>query len=107
MIGGADALLTFKPDFFRLIYELKRKGARWEGSKMAVEAKVSRKWQVVIPKKIREHLALRPGDRISFDVSGLETTIRKEKESPFDRYFGFLGKDVSTDESIKEMRGDR
>ena len=28
---------------------------------MAVEAKVSRKWQVVIPKEIREHLALRLG----------------------------------------------
>ena len=74
---------------------------------MAVEAKVSRKWQVVIPKEIRERLALRPGDRISFEVFGSETTIRKEEDSPFDRYFGFLGKDVSTDEIIKEMRGDR
>ena len=27
---------------------------------MAVEAKVSRKWQVVIPKEIRTRLALRP-----------------------------------------------
>ena len=74
---------------------------------MAVEAKVSRKWQVVIPKEIRKHLVLRPGDRISFEVSGLKTTIRKEKDSPFDRYFGFLRKDVGTDELIKEMRGDR
>ncbi len=74
---------------------------------MAVEAKVSRKWQVVIPKEIREHLALRPGDRISFEASGSAMTIQKETDSPFDRYFGFLGKDVSTDEVIKEMRGDR
>jgi AbrB family looped-hinge helix DNA binding protein len=74
---------------------------------MAVEAKVSRKWQVVIPKEIRERLSLRPGDRISFEVSGVTTTIRKEKDSPFDRYFGFLGKGISTDKLIRQMRGDR
>ena len=74
---------------------------------MAVEAKVSRKWQVVIPKEIRERLVLRPGDRISFEVSGSAVTIRKEADSPFDRYFGFLGKGVPADEIIKEMRGDR
>ena len=74
---------------------------------MAVEAKVSRKWQVVIPKEIRERLVLKPGDRISFEVSGSKTTIRKEVDSPFDRYFGFLGKGVTTDEIVKEMRGDR
>jgi AbrB family looped-hinge helix DNA binding protein len=74
---------------------------------MAVAAKISRKWQVVIPKKVRESLALRPGDRISFEVTPSGARIRKEEESPFDRYFGFLGKDVSTDKIIKEMRGDR
>ncbi len=74
---------------------------------MAIAVKISRKWQVVIPKKVRESLALRPGDRISFEVTRSGTKIRKEKEPPFDRYFGFLGKDVSTDKIIKEMRGDR
>ncbi len=74
---------------------------------MAVEAKVSRKWQVVIPKEVRERLALRPGDRITFQVSGSLTTIQKEKGSPFDRYFGFLGRKAATDEIIREMRGDR
>jgi len=74
---------------------------------MAIAAKISRKWQVVIPKKVREVLALRPGDRISFEVTRSGTKIRKERESPFDRYFGFLGKDASTEKTIKEMRGDR
>ena len=74
---------------------------------MPIEAKISRKWQVVIPKEVREYLALRPGDRVSFEVSRSGARIRKEEESPFDRYFGFLGKEDSTDRIIKEMRGDR
>ena len=48
-------------------------------------------------KKIRERLDLRPGDRIAFEISGSEMTIRKEMDSPFDRYFSFLEKNVSTD----------
>ncbi len=74
---------------------------------MAVAAKISRKWQVVIPKEVRESLALRPGDKISFEVTRSGARIRKEEESPFDRYFGFLEKDASTDKIIKEVRGDR
>ena len=74
---------------------------------MAIAAKISRKWQVVVPKKVRDNLSLRPGDRISFEITRSGATIRKEEESPFDRYFGFLEKGDSTDRIIKEMRGDR
>ena len=74
---------------------------------MVIGAKVSRKWQVVIPKQVRESLSLRPGDRISFEVTRSGAKIKKEDESAFDRYFGFLGKKDSTDRIMKEMRGDR
>ncbi len=74
---------------------------------MAIAAKISRKWQVVIPKQVRDNLSLRPGDRISFEINRSGATIRKEEESPFDRYFGFLEKEDSTDRIIQEMRGDR
>ncbi len=74
---------------------------------MVIAAKISRKWQIVIPKKVRDNLSLRPGDRISFEIIRSGATIRKEEESPFDRYFGFLEKEGSTDKIIKDMRGDR
>ena len=34
---------------------------------MLITAKVSRKWQVVIPKGVRQSLSLKPGDKITFD----------------------------------------
>ena len=33
---------------------------------MGVAAKISRKWQVVIPKEVRDQLSLKPGDRVYF-----------------------------------------
>ncbi len=74
---------------------------------MLITAKVSRKWQVVIPKGVRQSLSLKPGDKITFEVSRSGVKIEKGDESPFDRYFGYLGKKCSSDELIKEMRGDR
>ena len=74
---------------------------------MAIAAKISRKWQIVIPRQVRDNLSLRPGDRISFEITPSGATIRKEEESPFDRYFGFFEKEGSTDRIIKKMRGNR
>ena len=56
---------------------------------------------------MKNNLFLRPGDRISFEITRSSATIRKEEESLFDRYFGFLEKEDSTDRKIKGMRGDR
>jgi len=77
------------------------------GDSMEATAKVSRKWQVVIPKEIRKSLDLRPGDKLQFQVTKFGIKMGKEEESPFDRYFGYLKKKGSTDKIIKEMRGDR
>jgi AbrB family looped-hinge helix DNA binding protein len=74
---------------------------------MGVAAKISRKWQVVIPKEVRDRLSLKPGDRVYFSITHSGASLKKEDGSPFDRYFGFLGKKDSTDKIIKEMRGDR
>ena len=78
-----------------------------KGDCMTTTAKVSRKWQIVVPKDVRQSLDLKPGDRLHFQVTDSGVKIGKGDESPFDRYFGYLGKKCSTDKIIKEMRGDR
>lgn len=70
--------------------------------------KVTSKGQITLPKKVREDLGVRPGDRVEFEKRQGEFVLRKKVDrSPFDRYEGFLknlkGKDV--DELIEEMRG--
>jgi len=74
---------------------------------MGAVAKISRKWQVVIPKEVRDQLALKPGDRVCFNLTRSGAILKKKEVSAFDRYFGFLAKKGSTDRIIKEMRGDR
>ena len=62
---------------------------------MEAKAKVSRKWQVVIPKEIRQSLDLRPGDKLQFKATKSGIKIGREKESQFD-------KQTSLDTFLKE-----
>ena len=36
---------------------------------MVIVTKISRKWQVLVPRQVRDNLSLRPGSRISFEIS--------------------------------------
>jgi len=75
---------------------------------------VTVKGQVTIPKPIRDHLRLRPGDRVAFetDAEGRVTLRKAEAPSPdpdrFDRVVGCgtALKGVSTDEIMRLLRGD-
>ncbi|MEO0500879.1 MAG: AbrB/MazE/SpoVT family DNA-binding domain-containing protein [Pseudomonadota bacterium] len=48
---------------------------------MIVEAKITSKGQVTIPKAVRKRLGVRAGDRLSFDMTGDTITIGPK---PFD-----------------------
>ncbi len=74
---------------------------------MVATAKVSRKWQVVVPKEVRDSMDLRAGDQLMFEIVQGGAQIRKKEGSAFDRYFGFLDRHSSTDEIIRKMRGKR
>ncbi|GAG22153.1 unnamed protein product [marine sediment metagenome] len=74
---------------------------------MMAIAKISKKGQVVIPKKIRELTRLEPGDRVIFTVTKKGTLITKQMESPFDKYYGFLNRPSSSDIIVRTIRGER
>ena len=44
---------------------------------MGAVARVSRRYQVVIPKEIRKALGIKEGDRVLFEIEGDEIRIRK------------------------------
>ena len=47
---------------------------------MEIKSTLSEKGQIVIPKDIREHLGLKPGSEIVFEVRGKEVVIKQKKD---------------------------
>lgn len=73
-------------------------------------AKITSKGQVTIPVQVRRSLGLSPGDVLVIRESAAGYTPEKEAtRSKFDEFVGCLhkGASVSTDDIMREMRGDR
>ena len=70
-------------------------------------AKITSKGQITIPKDVRDHLGLRPGERVQFEEKdGIFYLKRTARESPFDKWKGRLAalKDKRSDEIVNDMR---
>lgn len=66
---------------------------------MASDVKVSSKFQVVIPREIRERMGLERGDELTVDLDG-ETIVMRRKPKNFTRYMQGLHKEVWDDEGM-------
>jgi len=70
-------------------------------------ATVTKKYQVCIPKKIREKVGIKPGDRLEFETRKNEIIIRrKSNTSVLDKYIGYLRSRRKTDDVISDLRGE-
>ena len=74
---------------------------------------VTRKGQVTIPKKVRDHLGIVPGTAVDFDLGeDGRVVVRKAADkrppnpSPFARVRGRADAEMSTDEIMALTRGD-
>ena len=74
---------------------------------------VTVKGQVTIPKAVRDHLGLRPGDRVEFDVDADGAVeLRKASAAPndptdrFARLMGCATAGLTTDEIMAMTRGE-
>jgi len=75
---------------------------------------VTVKGQVTIPKRIRDHLHVRPGDRLTFEVAAAGAVVVRKAEfptAPIDRFGPLIGsgsalKGMSTDEIMVLLRGE-
>lgn len=78
---------------------------------MVIEMRVTKmtsKGQVTIPKKVRERLGVKPGDRLEFkEFKGKYIVEKKIEKSPFDKYVGYLKRKrgLDVDHIIEELRG--
>lgn len=70
---------------------------------------VSEKGQITIPKELRERLGIRPGQVLDFsaDERGRLIATKASSRGALDELYGVLKLAKSTDEIMRELRGDR
>jgi AbrB family looped-hinge helix DNA binding protein len=70
---------------------------------------VSEKGQITIPKALREKLGIRPGQVLDFsaDDRGRLIATKASTRSALDELYGVLNLGKTTDEIMRELRGDR
>jgi AbrB family looped-hinge helix DNA binding protein len=70
-------------------------------------SRVSEKGQVTVPKSLRERLDIRPGDELDFvEENGRLVALKSTRQDPVDTVYGSVDLGWSTDEIIRELRGD-
>ena len=74
---------------------------------VGMKATVSEKGQVTVPKPLRERLDIRPGDQLEFiEEGGRLVALKSAREDPVDAVYGSVALGRSTDEIIRELRGE-
>jgi antitoxin PrlF len=72
--------------------------------------KLTSKGQVTLPKRMRDHLGLKPGSEIEFTINNRAEIVLKVKEKPpkskFAELRGTLDLGMTTDEFMRMIRGD-
>jgi antitoxin PrlF len=76
-----------------------------------VGSRVTRKGQVTIPKRVRDHLGIAPGTVVEFELGAdgrivLTVVGTKPKPSRFERFRGIATVKMTTDEIMALTRGD-
>ncbi len=72
-----------------------------------MKAIVSQKGQVTIPKPLRDRLGIRPGQALDFrEDRGRLVATKTNPKDPLEKLYGILKLGKSTDELMKELRGE-
>jgi AbrB family looped-hinge helix DNA binding protein len=72
-----------------------------------MKAIVGEKGQVTIPKELRVRLGIRSGQTLDFTAEdGKLIAVKEMSADVFDELFGILKSNKSSDELIREMRGE-
>jgi len=71
-----------------------------------MNARVSEKGQVTIPKPLRDRLGIRPGEVLDFEEKGGQLIARKSvAQDPVDTLYGMLALPARPDVLVDELRG--
>ena len=71
-----------------------------------MNAIVSEKGQVTIPKPLRDRLGLRPGQVLQFhEERGRLVAVKQTRQDPVDEVYGILKLGCSSNQAIRALRG--
>ena len=71
-----------------------------------MKAKVAERWQVTIPKPLRERLGVKPGTVLDFtEENGRLIAVKAAPADTVSAVYGCLGEPFQTDAFIHEIRG--
>ena len=78
---------------------------------MKMQAKITSKGQITIPKEVRRRLGVRAGDRLQFEEDGNSMRVTAVREqSPFSKYVGIGNPEIGKGRKaiqkwMRELRG--
>lgn len=84
-------------------------GRKYYRESTTMLSRVSEKGQITVPKRLRERLGIRPGDKLELvEEAGriVATKALQGETDPVDAFYGVLDLRMSTDEAIEALRGD-
>lgn len=68
---------------------------------------VSEKGQITVPKPLRDRLGIRAGDQLEFTEDHGRLVVKKAPDlDPVAAVYGILGMERTTDEALRELRGE-
>lgn len=79
---------------------------------MQAMSTMTSKGQVTIPKAVREHLGIKPGEKVGFELNSQGEVVVKPAEAKkpnpdrFERLRGSAGPGMTTDELMELLRGE-
>jgi antitoxin PrlF len=72
-----------------------------------VHSTISEKGQITVPKRLRDRLGIRPGDRLQFSEEHGRLVVSKTAEQdPVQAVYGILSLGESTDDALRALRGE-
>ena len=74
----------------------------------SMKSRVAERGQVTIPKRLRERLGVKPGTVLEFsEEGGRLIAVKSGGIDPVGEVYGCLGKGISTDAVMAQLRGRR